>query len=100
MRMRASYPPETKEATFIHELGHRHLAQLKWRSPELDEHRVLFLVLYDVWESLYGQGFADEQVEVEKRRQGVYDYKTAWEWALAQSPEDSRPASVCLWKAR
>ena len=53
-----------------------------------DEHRVLFLVLYDVWEHLYGKGYADKQVEVEKRRQGRYDYKTAWEWALAQSQEE------------
>jgi hypothetical protein len=27
-------------------------------------------------------------VEVEKRRQGVYDYKTAWDWALSQSREE------------
>jgi hypothetical protein len=54
----------------------------------LDEHRVLFLFLYDVWGKLDGKGFADEQVEVEKRRRGVYDYKAAWEWALAQSKEE------------
>jgi hypothetical protein len=88
MRMRASYPAATKQATLIHELGHRHLAQLWRRPPGLDEHRVLFLVLYDVWERLYGKGFADAQVEVEKRRRGVYDYAAAWEWALAQSPEE------------
>jgi hypothetical protein len=88
MRMRASYPAATKKATLIHELGHRHLAQLRRRPPGVDEHRVLFLVLYDVWEQLYGKGFADEQVEVEKRRRGVYDYAAAWVWALAQSPEE------------
>jgi hypothetical protein len=53
MRMRASYPAGTKKATLIHELGHRHIAQLKRRPQELDEHRVLFLFLYDVWEHLY-----------------------------------------------
>jgi hypothetical protein len=88
MRMRASYTAGTKKATLIHELGHRHIAQLMRRPKELDEHRVLFLFLYDVWEHLYGKGFADEQVEVEKKRQGVYDYKTAWEWALSQSREE------------
>jgi hypothetical protein len=88
MRMRASDPVATKKATLIHELGHRHLAQLRRRPPGLDEHRVLFLVLYDVWERLYGASFADEQVEVEKRRRGVYDYEAAWAWALAQSPEE------------
>jgi hypothetical protein len=88
MRMRASDPAGAKKATLIHELGHRHLAQLTRRPPELDEHRVLFLLLYDVWERLYGKGFAAEQVEVEKRRQGVYDDKAAWEWALSQSREE------------
>jgi hypothetical protein len=44
--------------------------------------------LYDVWEWLYGRDFADEQVEVEKRRKGVYHYEAAWAWALVQSPEE------------
>jgi hypothetical protein len=88
MRMRASYPAATTQATLIHELGHRHLAQSRRSPPGLDEHRVLFLILYDVWERLYGKGFADEQVEVEKRRRGVYDYAPAWAWAWAQSPEE------------
>jgi hypothetical protein len=88
MRMRASYLAETKKATLIHELGHRHIAQLRWRPPGLDEHRVLFLFLYDVWERLYGKGFADEQMIVEKKRRGVYDYEAAWTWALAQSKEE------------
>ncbi len=88
MKMRASYPAETKKATLIHELGHRHIMQLRWRPSELDEHRVLFLFLYDVWERLYGQEFAAEQVEVEKKRKGVYDYEAAWAWALAQSKEE------------
>jgi hypothetical protein len=88
MRLRASYPVATKKATLIHELGHRHLAQLRRRPPGLDEHRVLFLFLYDVWEKLDGKGYADEQVEVEKRRRGVYDYEAAWAWALAQSQEE------------
>jgi hypothetical protein len=88
MRMRASDPVATKKATLIHELGHRHLAQLRRRPPGVDEHRVLFLFLYDVWETLDGKAFADAQVEVEKRRRGVYDYEAAWEWALAQSQEE------------
>jgi len=88
MRMRASYPAGTKKATLIHELGHRHIMQLRWRPSELDEHQVLFLFLYDVWERLYGKEFAAEQVEVEKKRKGVYDYEAAWAWALAQSKEE------------
>ncbi len=84
MKLRASYPPDVKKATLIHELGHRLIAGIP-KTKEVDEHRVLFLVLYDVWESLYGKDFADRMVEVEKKRKGLYDYESAWKWALSMS---------------
>lgn len=87
MYLRASYPADVKKATLVHEHGHRMIAQLTNRPAELDEHRLLFLFLYDVWESLWGKGFADEQVEIESRRTGLYDYKTAWKWALSISKD-------------
>ena len=71
MNLRASYPMDVKKATLVHELSHRMNAQLKKRPKDLDEHRILFLYLYDVWESLYGKDFADQQVEVEKRRKRI-----------------------------
>jgi hypothetical protein len=79
MRMRASYSPETKKATLIHELGHRLQAGLFRREEE--EHGPLFLWLYDVWVELYGRPFADAQVGIEKRRGGPYP--KAWDEALA-----------------
>jgi len=87
MKLRASYPPDTKKATLIHELGHRLLIPIRISKTreELDQHRVLFLVLYDIWEKLYGKEFADKQVEVEKERRGAYDYESAWRWALSLS---------------
>jgi hypothetical protein len=88
MKLRASYPDEVKKATLIHELGHRLIIQLKDRPKDLDEHRVLFLYLYDVWTKLYGKSFADRMVEVEKQRKGIYDYETAWKWALSLSEKD------------
>jgi len=81
MRMRASYPPDTKKATLIHELGHR-LQQGLFRRDE-EEHGPLFLWLYDVWVRLYGRDFADAQVQVERRRRGPYP--KAWDEALALS---------------
>jgi len=81
MRMRASYPPDTKKATLIHELGHR-LQQGLFRRDE-EQHGPLFLWLYDVWVELYGREFADAQVEIEKRRRGPYP--KAWDDALALS---------------
>jgi len=84
MRMRASYPPDTKKATLIHELGHR-LQQGLFRRDE-EEHGPLFLWLYDVWVRLYGREFADSQVEIEKRRRGPYP--RAWDDALALNAEE------------
>jgi hypothetical protein len=62
-------------------------AQLRTRPPDVDEHRLLFLFLYEVWESLGGKEFADRQVVVESGRKGIYHYETAWKWALALSKE-------------
>jgi hypothetical protein len=82
MRMRASYPPDTKKATLMHELGHRLESDL-FRSSE-DDHAFLFLWLYAAWVDAYGEEFAREQVVIEKRRRGVYP--AAWDSALALSP--------------
>jgi hypothetical protein len=85
MRLRASYPEDVKKATLVHELGHRLNSQLKNRPKEVDEHRLLFLYLYEVWTKLYGKRFGDEMVEVEKKRKGLYDYESAWGWALTMN---------------
>ena len=90
MKLRASYPLDTKKATLVHELGHRLISSIRIpkTKTELDEHRVLFLILYDIWEKLYGKEFAESQVEVEKKRKGLYDYESAWQWALSLSKAD------------
>ena len=88
MKMRASYPADVKKATLAHELGHRMNFQIKKRPKDVDEHRILFLYLYDVWEKLYGKTFADEQVTIEKGRKGLYDYDSAWKWALSMTKEE------------
>jgi len=81
MQLRASYPIATKKATLMHELGHRLQSDL-FRASEND-HPFLFLWLYDAWVDAYGEDFAREQVQVEKRRGGVYP--AAWDSALALS---------------
>ena len=87
MRLRASYPPDVKKGTLVHELLHRMLSRVKPTS-EIDEHRKLFLVLYDIWVVRYGKDFADQNVAVESRRKGLYDYESAWKWALTMSAEE------------
>ena len=85
MRMRASYPPDTKRATLVHELAHRLISDLVPR--DFEEHPVIFLFVYDVWVQLWGQAFADAQVAVEGERRGRYDYESAWRDALALGRE-------------
>jgi hypothetical protein len=87
MRLRASYPAEVKRATLVHELLHRMLGRVQ-NTKEIDEHRKLFLVLYDIWVDLYGKDFADRNVVVESGRRGIYDYESAWKWALAMTAEE------------
>jgi hypothetical protein len=88
MKLRASYPADVKKATLIHELGHRLNWRIRNRPDDVDEHRILFLYLYDVWSKLYGKEFADRMVEVEKKRKGIYDYETAWNWALSMTAQE------------
>ena len=90
MKLRASYSSDTKKATLIHELGHRIIAQIKNRPEDLDEHKILFLFLYDVWRSLYGTDFANHMVAVESKRRGVYDYESAWKWAMSSTVEERK----------
>jgi len=88
MKLRASYQAEEKKGTLVHELGHRMNAQLKVRPADLDEHRLLFLYLYDLYVDLYGKDFADREVAFGKTLKGIYDYEGAWNWALAMSREE------------
>jgi hypothetical protein len=83
IRLRASYSPDYKKATLVHELGHRLAFTLK-RTDGLDDHRLLYLFLYDVWTDLYGQAFADRMVEIERQIPGPGGYDAAWTWALGQ----------------
>jgi hypothetical protein len=84
IRLRAGYSPAFKRATLVHELGHR-LSFLFRRTAELDDHRLLYLFLYDAWTNLYGKDFADRMVAIERRIAGRYDYDAAWSWALAMT---------------
>ena len=88
MRLRASYKPDEKKGTLVHELGHRMNAQLTVRPQDLDEHRLLFLYLYDLYVDLYGKEFADKEVAFGKTLKGLYDYEAAWNWAMAMSREE------------
>ena len=84
IRLRASYSPAYKKATLVHELGHRLALGFPSRGG-LDDHRLLYLFLYDAWTDLYGQAFADRMVSIERRIGPAYE--AAWTWALAMTRE-------------
>jgi hypothetical protein len=84
MRLRASYPLDTKKATLVHELGHR--LQVGVARPGEDEPAILFLWLYDAWVALWGKQFADAVVVVERTRGGPYP--AAWDSAMALDSAD------------
>lgn len=86
--LRSSYSHEIKKATLIHELGHRLLTGngiVEAGDPKtqaLKTHKCLNLILYDIWEELYGEEFAKRSVEVEWHDRPPF-YKEAWDWALS-----------------
>lgn len=95
IRLRAGYLDEYKKATLVHELGHR-IAFGFGRRHGLDDHRLLYLFLYDVWADLYGPAFAERMVAIERRIPGPGDYDAAWTWALGQSREARRQRLAAL----
>lgn len=90
--LRASYKEEHKKSTIIHELCHRlsvgnHIVIKDERglTSSLENHRILNLILYDIWSDLYGEEFAKEAALIESKRQQFY--KDAWDYALGFNRE-------------
>ena len=90
MKLRSSFSRDMKLATLIHELSHRLLFGngLVKTMDNIDIEQQKNLFLYDVWVELYGKEFADRIVKMESERNGVYDYKKAWDWAMSFSKEE------------
>lgn len=91
LQLRASYPVDIKKATLIHELCHILLSDNNIKIEDakqisLEVHKLIFLILYDIWLELYGKKFAEDMVEVESKRNEIYE--KAWNWALSFSKED------------
>ncbi len=83
MQLRATYGRAVKQATLVHELGHRHLWQLAERLDGIDGHMTLYLVLDRVWTQVWGEDFAAQRIRGESDWLASYDYGKAWRWAAA-----------------
>ncbi len=93
MQLRASYVRAVKQATLVHELGHRALWQLTKRLEDVDGHMTLYLVLDRVWAYVWGEKFAQERIRDESGWRASYDYGAAWRWARSLGREER----VRLW---
>lgn len=87
IRLRGGRWGEFARGTLVHELGHCLAAALPHEAG-LDDHRLLYLFLYDAWVEIYGAAYADRMVRIERRIPGGYDYDAAWTWALAMTREE------------
>jgi hypothetical protein len=92
MQLRASYVRTVKQATLVHELGHRDLWQLTKRLDGVDGHMTLYLVLDRVWAYVWGEEFAEERIRDESGWRASYDYGAAWRW---RARSDAKSACGC-----
>ncbi len=60
----------------------------KKRTSSEENHKLLFLVLYDLLTHLYGTETADQAVATDKTYGA--QYVNAWEWALSISKDERR----------
>jgi hypothetical protein len=90
---------ESRRGMLTHELGHRLIEQRRGISnkniiPARNEndHRLLYLFLYDTWISLYDESFAERAVA----RESTYGakFRDAWEWALSFKIKEERRAAL------
>lgn len=88
LSLNADLELDIKKGLLVHELCHRLLSgnhiRIKfdnYKDISLEIHKVLNLILYDIWVEVYGAGLANKMVEWEsKSRRSIY--KKAWKWAL------------------
>jgi hypothetical protein len=88
---------DEKKIHLVHELGHRILLpprrelfkKYNLQPTSLDNHKIEYLVLYDVYEAVYGKEFADFAVKWDRENLGSV-YKEAWDFALSFKTKEVR----------
>ncbi len=92
LSLRANALIVRKKGTLVHELCHRLISgngfriKVKDRKEfSLEVHKLLNLILYDIWIDVYGEQLAKSNLDYES---GIPSYKEAWEWALSFSKKE------------
>jgi hypothetical protein len=74
-----------KKGVIVHELLHRLLVENNYYLPNEnfteEVHKIIDLILFDIWVELFGEKHAKENIEHEIGY-GCLDYKKAWDWAM------------------
>ena len=89
MSLKSSCSSDQKEATLVHELLHRLLVDNNFWFDKKDSfreevHKIIDLILYDIWVELLGKELANKSKAIEIGY-GDPTYKKAWDWALSFS---------------
>ncbi len=91
MCLKSSYNSNRKKGALVHELIHRLLIDnnfwFKQKNFKQELHKVIDLILYDIWVDLLGEDGAKDNKKVEISY-GDPAYKRAWEWALSFSKKE------------
>lgn len=101
LKLQSNISIENKKGTLIHELCHRLMVGNKVRFDfayedpnwNLEVHKQVDLILYDIWVELYGQKFAKDNIDFEISlwlKKGKSPYSDAWSFALAKTKEGRR----------
>lgn len=98
LQLQSDISLEHKKGTLVHELCHRLVVgnnitlnvgyeDANWN---LEVHKHVDLILFDIYTKLYGDDFAKKEVEYEISLwtgKGISPYKIAWDWALKMTKQ-------------
>lgn len=101
LQLQSDITLENKKGTIVHELCHRLLVGNNVRfdfgydhpSWNLEVHKQVDLILYDIWVELYGEEFAKKQIDHEISLwigKDISPYKVAWGWILSKTKEERK----------
>lgn len=94
LKLQSNISFENKKGTLVHELCHRLLVgnnvrfDFAYEDPNwnMEVHKQVDLILYDIWVELYGEEFAKKEIEYEIglwTGKGISPYKIAWDFVLS-----------------
>ena len=98
LKLQSNISIENKKGVLIHELCHRIIVgnnvrfdfSYEDKNWNLEVHKQVDLILYDIWVKLYDEEFARKQIDDEVNLwtgKGISPYKIAWDFTLSMTKE-------------